>query len=190
MGNGEPANKVQKNVPKSIPNPQKWVPKSMKKRGGVPEASWGRCGGPKWLAHLCEMGPFWSQFGNIFVNKINKYIQKCIQKSMQDKYRIWMPKGSQSQGSEPPLWRPRPRQKRIRDATSIFHRFCIDFGSHFGDILLILAPFWAHFKRQRRQFLPGSRIESPQPKPTTHHESPYLKWPIILGCGGDALRLE
>ena len=36
---------------------------------------------------------------------------------------------------------PKTPQKRIRDATSIFYRFWIDLGSHFGDILVILAHF-------------------------------------------------
>ena len=49
---------------------------------------------------------------------------------------------------------PKTLQKCIRDTTSIFHRFCIDFGSHFGDILTILAYFSIDFRRQCRLFLP------------------------------------
>ena len=47
--------------------------------------------------------------------------------------------------------RPKTLQKRIRDATSIFHRFGIDLGSHFGDIIMILAQFFHDLKRQCRQ---------------------------------------
>ena len=35
----------------------------------------------------------------------------------------------------------KPFSKRIRDANSIFHRFWMDFGTHFGDILMIWATF-------------------------------------------------
>ena len=38
---------------------------------------------------------------------------------------------------------PRPHQtlqKRIRDSTSIFHGFDIDFGRQFGDISKVLLP--------------------------------------------------
>ena len=55
---------------------------------------------------------------------------------------------------------PKTLQKRIRDATSIFHRFSIEFGSHFGDIFMVLAPFFHNFRRQHRQFLPASRIQT------------------------------
>ena len=77
------------------------------------------------------------------------------------------------------IWPPRALQKRIRDATSIFHRFCIDSGTHFGDILMVSAPFFHNFRRQPRQFLPASRIQTF-----------CFQLAGVLGCGGDALRLQ
>ena len=41
------------------------------------------------------------------------------------------------------------------------------------------APIWASVGRQRRQFLPASRIGSPS-----------LNRPVSKWCGGDALRLQ
>ena len=54
----------------------------------------------------------------------------------------------------------RALQKRIRDATSMFHRFWIDFGSHFGDMLMVLACFFDLFLRQCRRRLPISCFSS------------------------------
>ena len=40
----------------------------------------------------------------------------------------------------PPFGTQGPLQKRIRDTTSIFHGFDIDFECQFGDILKVLGP--------------------------------------------------
>ena len=42
-------------------------------------------------------------------------------------------------------WGPKAFQKRIRDATSIFYRFWIHFGNHFGDILKVAGCFSTFF---------------------------------------------
>ena len=42
---------------------------------------------------------------------------------------------------------PKTFQKRIREATSIFHWFVMDFGTHFDDILMIWATFFIFFYR-------------------------------------------
>ena len=54
-----------------------------------------------------------------------------------------------------PQGRPKTFQKRIGDTTSIFHRFGIDSGTHFGDMLKSLAHVQAPFHRQCGQFLPA-----------------------------------
>jgi hypothetical protein len=41
---------------------------------------------------------------------------------------------------DPPVGTQGPLQKRIRDTTSIFHGFDIDFGCQFDDILKVLGP--------------------------------------------------
>jgi len=42
-------------------------------------------------------------------------------------------------GKMVPPAHPKALRKRIRDATSIFHRFGIAFGSHFAIILMVLV---------------------------------------------------
>ena len=72
---------------------------------------------------------------------------------------------------------PRTIQKRIRDATSIFHRFRIDFGSHFGRILMVFACLL--FPRQCSRCLPISCFRAL-----------CFQRLVSKGCGGDALRLQ
>ncbi len=55
----------------------------------------------------------------------------------------------------------------------------MEFGIHFNDILMIWAYFLGLFLRQCRRCLPISCFPSL-----------CFKWPVSLGCGGDALRLQ
>ena len=75
--------------------------------------------------------------------------------------RKWSPKWSNSQGSmllKVSQGRPKTLQNRICDATSIFHRFGIDFESKFNDIFMILNHFLLHFTHSCRQFLKVSAV--------------------------------
>ena len=68
---------------------------------------------------------------------------------------------------------PGTHQNRICDATSIFHRFCIDFGPHFHWFLVLLGPILGCFYT-------GSPF-SPFPKYLpTNTDSPVSS----QGCGG------
>ena len=56
--------------------------------------------------------------------------------------------------------RPKTVRKRIRDASSTFHRFWSDFGRHFGDILKVLAPKIKHLAPQGRTKTLQKRIRN------------------------------
>ena len=48
---------------------------------------------------------------------------------------------------------PKGRPKRFQNATSIFNRFCIDFGTRFGRLLVVSACFLALVRADVCRFL-------------------------------------
>ena len=52
------------------------------------------------------------------------------------------PEMTQTFSQKHPLNAPKTFPERIWHQTSTFHRFCIDFGSHFGRILMVLGTFF------------------------------------------------
>ena len=78
--------------------------------------------------------PFWMPFFRVFV----------------ENGRQMGPADSRGGRHLAPNGHPKMLLKRIRDATLIFHRFGIHFGSDFEDILMVWAPKIDHLAPQGR----------------------------------------
>ena len=70
--------------------------------------------------------------------------------------RKWLPEWSRKLYMPSSFWCPRAAPKRFKNASATQPRFFIDFGAHFGGILMILVNFLTLLNRQCRQFLPAS----------------------------------
>ena len=111
-------------------------------------------------------------------------------------------------------FRPESPQKRSQNASAMQPLFFIDLESNFDNMLMILAsvlvdletiltifcwyrhPYSHNFGTVGQvspispafcQYLALNRFGS---NPSSYHMSFLLKSPIVLGCGGDALRLQ
>ena len=71
-------------------------------------------------------------------------------------FRFFVENGRRKGSQKYKIWRPKSIQKRSKNASATQPRFFIDFGTHVGDILMILAHRLAIFSRQCRQFLLAS----------------------------------
>ena len=93
------------------------------------------------MKNQCFWCPFWLHFGSLQAYMFDTFsasIFRCLFGWLFFLifWRKWSPKGSGARARG----RPKTLQKRIRDATSIFHRFGIDLGSHFCHIFMFSQP--------------------------------------------------
>ena len=154
------------------------------------------------------LGQFWHHFGSLFASFVDTFsvlIFGCLFGChFFDLGPKMVPKWSQTSCIVPPRCRPKAAQKRSENASATQPRFFIDFGPIWGPILVIFWWFWLILKLVFAIFLTfkvilGASMASfcqhlafnrSKSNPASKHKSSYLKWPMVLGCGGDALRLQ
>ena len=123
--------------------------------------------------------PFWHQFSILVRHRfLNAFLDAIFSIFM----RKWLPKGMVAESGDTPF--PHPFHDLFR--ILIFSCILVARWLTFGSLWLPLAPFWfpldhfwCIFFRRCRGSLPISRFRSP-----------CFKWPVSLGCGGVALRLQ
>ena len=90
-----------------------------------------------------NVGSFWHQLSILFRSH---FFDAFLDVGFSIFDRIGSRRGHPKMNDALDFCRPKTLRKPIHAATSVFHRFCIDFGRYFGYILMISASFQGYPK--------------------------------------------